>query len=197
MAACCQWAPKRHCPFDRAARQGSVSQGSPGTATTSATVLCVLSTLFHHFQHCSLVFSTGFFICPVQPENPETRHRTEKSLEGEEVDQTTKIPPSYPDLKKLWIIEEVAGDCRGPLLDKTSHSWFFQVFVLKTDLIRAVQKYFIRIFKSAKKEHRSQLEEKWNSGTKQGTQIINGSKGISLKWLHSSPFVEKWWLVYC
>lgn len=176
-------------PLICAASLGSVSQGSPGTATTPATVVCVLSTLFH----CPLVFSTSFFICPVWPENPEIRHKTEKSLEWEEVDQPTKKPPSHPHLKYLWTVEETDSW----RLSWTSHSRFFHVFVLKTYLICAVQKYFIRIFKSTEKEHRAQLEEKWNCGTKQGTQIINGSKGISLEWLHSTPLVEKWWLVYC
>lgn len=168
---------------------GILCQGRPDTATTPATVVCGLLTLF---QHCSLFFFTGFNICPAHPENTETRHRTENSLEGEEMDQPTKKPPLCSHLKKFWIVEETTGDCHGPFaMDKTSHSWFFHVFVLKTYLICAVQKYFIRIFKSAKNEDRAQLEEKWNSGTKQGTQIINGSKGISLEWLHSIPLVEK------
>lgn len=165
---------------------GILCQGCPDTATTPATVVCGLLTLF---QHCSLLFYTGFNICP---ENTEIRHRREESLEGEKMDQPTKKSPLYPHLKKLWIVEETAGECHGFFaMDKTNHSWFFHVFVLKTDLICAAQKYFIRIFKNAKKEDRAQLEEEWNSGTKQGTQIINWSKGISLEWLHSTPLVEK------
>lgn len=46
------------------------------------------------------------------------------------------------------------------LWDKTGHSGFFCVFVSKTGLFCAVERYCKKVFKIAKKEHKAQLEEK-------------------------------------
>lgn len=102
MAACCQWPPKHHCPFDPCCQAGLCVPGlSWHSHNTSHSSVCSFNTVPPLFP----VFSTGFFICPVQPENPEPRHRTEKSLEGEEVDRPTKEPTTLPS-------SEEALNCR-------------------------------------------------------------------------------------